>query len=64
MLKEIFIILFVIVTLSSANESPGFFLKISKNVPRIGRRSVKEIEEFFMKQAKNVPRIGRRNNNV
>lgn len=64
MIKVFFIILMIFIISSSGNESPGFFLKISKNVPRIGRRSVKDIEEFFMKQAKNVPRIGRRNDNV
>lgn len=43
-----------------ADDSPGFFLKVSKNVPRIGRRSGSEFENFFLKQSKSVPRIGRR----
>ncbi|EDW01612.1 GH21534 [Drosophila grimshawi] len=38
-----------------ADESPGFFLKITKNVPRLGKRS----EGFPMKNMKTIPRIGR-----
>ncbi|XP_054740154.1 uncharacterized protein LOC129245790 [Anastrepha obliqua] len=38
------------------NESPGFFLKITKNVPRLGRRS----DSYFLKNMKAIPRIGRR----
>ncbi|XP_064540326.1 uncharacterized protein ETH [Drosophila montana] len=38
-----------------ADESPGFFLKITKNVPRLGKRS----EGFPMKNIKTIPRIGR-----
>ncbi|PSN34798.1 hypothetical protein C0J52_24369 [Blattella germanica] len=36
----------------------NFFLKASKSVPRIGRRS--EYDNFFLKASKSVPRIGRR----
>ncbi|GAB0094602.1 ecdysis triggering hormone [Sergentomyia squamirostris] len=46
------------------DENPGFFLKITKNVPRIGRRSLptsSEVDSFFFKGLKNVPRMGRRN---
>ncbi|EDW08555.1 uncharacterized protein LOC6578712 [Drosophila mojavensis] len=38
-----------------ADESPGFFLKITKNVPRLGKRG----EAFLMKNMKTIPRIGR-----
>lgn len=39
----------------NADESPGFFLKITKNVPRLGKRT----ESFVMKNIKTIPRIGR-----
>lgn len=45
------------------DESPGFFLKVSKNVPRLGRRSG-DFENFFLKASKSVPRIGRSNSFV
>lgn len=43
------------------NESPGFFLKVTKNVPRLGKRtnSLSDFENFFLKTSKSVPRIGR-----
>lgn len=66
LIKEIF--LFFVVTLTllsvSANDSPGFFLKVTKNVPRIGRRSGNNYENFFIKASKSVPRIGRRDSYV
>lgn len=42
-------------------ETPGFFLKVTKNVPRLGRRShqLSDFENFFLKTSKSVPRIGR-----
>lgn len=48
------------------NESPGFFLKVTKNVPRLGRRahSLSDFENFFLKTSKSVPRIGRSDNQV
>uniref|UniRef100_A0A1B0CW38 Putative ecdysis triggering hormone n=1 Tax=Lutzomyia longipalpis TaxID=7200 RepID=A0A1B0CW38_LUTLO len=65
----IFVHFFVILTLGmffvvQGDENPGFFLKITKNVPRIGRRSLpttSEVDNFFFKGLKNVPRMGRRN---
>ncbi|XP_049542166.1 uncharacterized protein LOC125955214 isoform X2 [Anopheles darlingi] len=48
----------VICYTATATESPGFFIKLSKSVPRIGRRG--DLENFFLKQSKSVPRIGRR----
>ncbi|CAD7014426.1 uncharacterized protein LOC101457772 [Ceratitis capitata] len=42
------------------NDSPGFFLKITKNVPRLGRRS----DSYFLKNMKAIPRIGRRDDEV
>lgn len=47
-------------------ENPGFFLKVTKNVPRIGRRSqgVSDFDTFFLKASKSVPRIGRRSQMV
>ncbi|KAH8299405.1 hypothetical protein KR044_001047 [Drosophila immigrans] len=39
----------------NADESPGFFLKITKNVPRLGKRT----ESFVLKNTKTIPRIGR-----
>ncbi|XP_055643444.1 uncharacterized protein LOC129779775 [Toxorhynchites rutilus septentrionalis] len=53
-----FFLLLVIVCAVVAGESPGFFIKLSKSVPRIGRRG--SLENFFLKQSKSVPRIGRR----
>ncbi|EDW36254.1 GL17694 [Drosophila persimilis] len=49
------ILLLVLVATSQADDSPGFFLKITKNVPRLGKRS----ESFGMKNLKTIPRIGR-----
>lgn len=48
------------------SESPGFFLKVTKNVPRLGRRShsLSDFENFFLKTSKSVPRIGRADNQV
>lgn len=45
-------------------ETPGFFLKVTKNVPRLGRRShqLSDFENFFLKTSKSVPRIGRSDN--
>ncbi|XP_045481070.1 uncharacterized protein LOC123685420 [Harmonia axyridis] len=44
-----------------------FFMKASKNIPRIGRSNSKsskgsndDFENFFLKASKSVPRIGRR----
>jgi hypothetical protein len=42
--------------ISADDTGTNFFLKASKSVPRIGRRS----EYDFLKASKNVPRIGRR----
>lgn len=44
-----------------STETPGFFLKVTKNVPRLGRRShqLSDFENFFLKTSKSVPRIGR-----
>ncbi|KAH8285639.1 hypothetical protein KR054_011890 [Drosophila jambulina] len=44
-----------VVAISQADDSPGFFLKITKNVPRLGKRG----ESFAMKNLKTIPRIGR-----
>lgn len=47
-----------------SSETPGFFLKVTKNVPRLGRRShqLSDFENFFLKTSKSVPRIGRSDN--
>lgn len=47
-------------------ETPGFFLKVAKNVPRLGRRShsLSDFENFFLKTSKSVPRIGRSDGTV
>lgn len=45
---------------AEASDSGTFFLKATKNVPRIGRRSGDGDNTFFLKAPKNVPRIGRR----
>lgn len=49
-----------------STETPGFFLKVTKNVPRLGRRSqsLSDFENFFLKTSKSVPRIGRSDGNV
>jgi hypothetical protein len=44
--------------ISAEDTGTNFFLKASKSVPRIGRRS--EYDNFFPKASKSVPRIGRR----
>ncbi|XP_058462934.1 uncharacterized protein LOC131437542 [Malaya genurostris] len=54
---KIFLLLTLIYVVNAA-ETPGFFIKLSKSVPRIGRRG--DFENFFLKQSKSVPRIGRR----
>lgn len=49
---------------ANCDKSGNFFLKLSKSVPRIGKRGGKgnpEFEKFFLKASKSVPRIGRRN---
>ncbi|XP_015115374.1 uncharacterized protein LOC107040000 [Diachasma alloeum] len=46
------------ITVQADDEVPAFFLKIAKNVPRIGRSD--KYHEYFLKQAKNVPRMGKR----
>ena len=56
----ILLAIFNLINISTGNESHGFFVKVAKNVPRIGRRS----GDFFLKSSKNVPRIGRRSNDV
>ncbi|XP_017070521.2 uncharacterized protein LOC108107486 [Drosophila eugracilis] len=48
-------VLVALVAISQADDSPGFFLKITKNVPRLGKRG----ESFAMKNLKTIPRIGR-----
>ncbi|XP_016974358.1 uncharacterized protein LOC108041084 [Drosophila rhopaloa] len=50
-----FSLLVALVAISQADDSPGFFLKITKNVPRLGKRG----ESFAMKNLKTIPRIGR-----
>lgn len=53
-----------------STETPGFFLKVTKNVPRLGRRSqpqpqpLSDFDNFFLKTSKSVPRIGRSGGNV
>ena len=44
-------------SISADDTGTNFFLKASKSVPRIGRRSEYDI---YLKTPKNVPRIGRR----
>lgn len=61
----VFSVLFVWIH-GATEESPGFFLKVSKNIPRLGRRSAaplprNDYESFFLKSSKIVPRIGRSN---
>lgn len=58
MWPKIFLFLCLFCTIA-CNDTPGFFLKVSKNIPRIGRRS-SDFDNFFLKSSKNVPRIGRR----
>ncbi|XP_065369592.1 uncharacterized protein ETH [Calliphora vicina] len=53
------IILLVGIGHCKTDDSPGFFLKITKNVPRLGRRSDKDFESSFLKNYKAIPRIGR-----
>ncbi|KAH8370826.1 hypothetical protein KR093_005119 [Drosophila rubida] len=49
------LLLVVLFGTGNADESPGFFLKITKNVPRLGKRT----ESFGMRNIKTIPRIGR-----
>ncbi|XP_005179129.1 uncharacterized protein LOC101896054 [Musca domestica] len=46
-------------SLCKADDSPGFFVKIAKNVPRLGRRSDKPFTRRFFRNYKIIPRIGR-----
>ncbi|XP_055610298.1 uncharacterized protein LOC129757192 [Uranotaenia lowii] len=55
---RLLLLLGIIIYVTVADETPGFFIKLSKSVPRIGRRG--DFENFFLKQSKSVPRIGRR----
>ncbi|EDV57075.1 uncharacterized protein LOC6548570 [Drosophila erecta] len=49
-------LLVALVAISQADDSsPGFFLKITKNVPRLGKRG----ENFAIKNLRTIPRIGR-----
>lgn len=45
-------------------ENPGFFLKVSKNVPRIGRRSEGQSEFMMYVNPKVVPQQHRRSQTV
>ncbi|XP_055919527.1 uncharacterized protein LOC129951422 [Eupeodes corollae] len=54
-------VVLAVTAMTLADESPGFFLKITKNIPRLGRRSDKQFTNYFFKNAKQIPRIGRRN---
>lgn len=51
----VFAALTLLLSTGQADESPGFFLKITKNVPRLGKRT----ESFVMKNMKTIPRMGR-----
>ncbi|XP_037941216.1 uncharacterized protein LOC119674162 [Teleopsis dalmanni] len=54
------VLLSFLISRGYGDDSPGFFLKtISKNIPRLGRRSDKEFESSFFKNMKSIPRIGR-----
>lgn len=66
LIASAFAVVIFAVICQAADESPGFFLKVTKNVPRLGRRSqsVNEFENFFLKASKTVPRIGRRDDKV
>lgn len=57
MVAAILVVLTACPSIISADETgTNFFLKSSKSVPRIGRRS----EYDFLKASKEIPRIGRR----
>lgn len=46
-----------------ADEVPAFFLKIAKNMPRVGRSeatSLDRLNGYILKTAKNAPRVGKR----
>ncbi|XP_075167779.1 uncharacterized protein LOC142239925 [Haematobia irritans] len=43
----------------SADESTGFFVKVTKNVPRLGRRTDKDFARGYFRNYKVIPRIGR-----
>ncbi|XP_059473243.1 uncharacterized protein LOC132195333 [Neocloeon triangulifer] len=56
----LFLLSAMIIGLEADSDAGTFFLKATKNVPRIGRRSGGGDTPFFLKATKNVPRIGRR----
>lgn len=58
------IIFFIITNSINADDNPGFFLKVTKNVPRLGRRSDNNFDEYYRKVIKNIPRVGKREMNV
>ncbi|KAF7382112.1 ecdysis triggering hormone preproprotein [Vespula maculifrons] len=46
-----------------ADEVPAFFLKIAKNIPRVGRSGDK-FDDFFLNSPKNIPETGKHDNNL
>ncbi|XP_034941596.1 uncharacterized protein ETH isoform X2 [Chelonus insularis] len=63
---QFFIVVYVIVlatkwTTVDADEVPAFFLKIAKNIPRVGRSG--RSEDFFLKPSRNIPRVTRGDEN-
>ncbi|KAK0080403.1 hypothetical protein PV325_014013 [Microctonus aethiopoides] len=45
-------------TTIEADEVPAFFLKIAKNIPRVGRSG--RSDDFFLEASKNIPRTADR----
>lgn len=61
----VLVVILVASTFASEIENPGFFLKVSKNVPRIGRRSdgPSDFNMMYM-HPKNIPQPNRRSQMV
>ncbi|XP_043488929.1 uncharacterized protein LOC122515595 [Polistes fuscatus] len=55
------LILFVVESLVKADEVPAFFLKIAKNIPRVGRSE--KFDDFYSKSTDNNPSSGKYHDN-
>lgn len=67
--RTLFLLCLYLLFINVLCDDGTFFLKVAKNVPRIGKRNKSNsnnnddsFEKFFLKASKSVPRIGRRGN--
>lgn len=55
MMCKLFLLHILLIGLLNAKESPGFFIKVPKNIPRLGRRSSNSINSFGSIPKINIP---------